>query len=76
MGLMLSGKFITTLVFWEYLGLVRFVLILYYRVWESYRGGVVTLVSSRFGDVALFIVVGCCIGMGRGVSLIVLRLMV
>ncbi|RTG79918.1 NAD5 (mitochondrion) [Schistosoma bovis] len=76
MGLMLSGNFITTLVFWEYLGLVSFVLILYYSIWESYRGGVVTLVSSRFGDVALFIVVGCCIGMGSGVSLIVLSLMV
>lgn len=76
MGLMLSGKLITTLVFWEYLGLVSFVLILYYRVWESYRGGVVTLVSSRFGDVALFIVVGCCIGMGRGISFVVFMLMV
>nr|UFQ87250.1 NADH dehydrogenase subunit 5 [Schistosoma guineensis] len=76
MGLMLSGNLITTLVFWEYLGLVSFVLILYYSVWDSYRGGVVTLVSSRFGDVALFIIVGCCIGMGSGVSFIVFMLMV
>nr|YP_626531.1 NADH dehydrogenase subunit 5 [Schistosoma haematobium]AAZ57319.1 NADH dehydrogenase subunit 5 [Schistosoma haematobium]QDO72027.1 NADH dehydrogenase subunit 5 [Schistosoma haematobium]QDO72134.1 NADH dehydrogenase subunit 5 [Schistosoma haematobium]QRW36467.1 NADH dehydrogenase subunit 5 [Schistosoma haematobium]QRW36479.1 NADH dehydrogenase subunit 5 [Schistosoma haematobium] len=75
-GLVSSCNFITTLVFWEYLGLVSFILILYYGVWESYRGGVVTLVSSRFGDVGLFIILGYSISMGGGLSFVTLTLMI
>uniref|UniRef100_A0A3Q0KVE2 NADH:ubiquinone reductase (H(+)-translocating) n=1 Tax=Schistosoma mansoni TaxID=6183 RepID=A0A3Q0KVE2_SCHMA len=51
--LVLSYEVVSTLML-EYLGLVSFLLMLYYGVWSCYRGGVVTLVSSRFGDVALF----------------------
>nr|BAV81466.1 NADH dehydrogenase subunit 5 [Schistosoma mattheei] len=73
--LVLSGNFVTSLLFWEYLGLVSFILILYYGVWESYRGGVITLVSSRFGDVGLFLVVCYYMSMGGGMSTIMLMLM-
>nr|UFQ88460.1 NADH dehydrogenase subunit 5 [Rhinebothriidae sp. DJM-2021] len=56
--LVATGDFLTTLVFWEYLGVVSFFLILFYSNYLSLRSSVVTLVSSRFGDVCLFILIG------------------
>lgn len=44
------------LIFWEYLGLTRYLLICFYDTRSSLRGGLVTLVSSRFGDVAFFLI--------------------
>lgn len=59
MGILVStGDFLTTLVFWEYLGVVRFFLILFYDKFLRLRSSVVTLVSSRFGDVCLFLLIG------------------
>nr|QZZ81267.1 NADH dehydrogenase subunit 5 [Prosthogonimus pellucidus] len=54
--LIFSGGLVLSVVFWEYLGLVSFILILYYSNMISFRASVVTLVSSRFGDVGLFVV--------------------
>lgn len=42
------------LVMWEYLGVVRFFLILFYGNCESLRATLVTLFASRFGDVCFF----------------------
>nr|QNJ34122.1 NADH dehydrogenase subunit 5 [Dipylidium caninum] len=53
--LVLSGDFLFTLIFWEYLGVVSYFLILFYCSYLSLRSSVITLVSSRFGDVGLFI---------------------
>lgn len=52
-----TGDFLLTLIFWEYLGVVRFFLILFYMKYLRLRSSIVTLVSSRFGDVALFLLV-------------------
>lgn len=56
-SLVCTGDFLLTLVFWEYLGVVRFFLILFYDRYLSLRSSIVTLVSSRFGDVCLFILI-------------------
>lgn len=56
-SLVLTGDFLTTLIFWEYLGVVRFFLILFYMNYLRLRASVVTLVSSRFGDVCLFLLI-------------------
>lgn len=56
-SLVTTGDFLTTLIFWEYLGVVSFFLILFYMKYLSLRASVVTLVSSRFGDVCLFFVI-------------------
>nr|YP_009049016.1 NADH dehydrogenase subunit 5 [Taenia arctos]BAP10789.1 NADH dehydrogenase subunit 5 [Taenia arctos] len=59
MGVLVStGDYLTTLIFWEYLGVVSFFLILFYDNFLSLRSSVVTLVSSRFGDVCLFFLIG------------------
>nr|UFQ88820.1 NADH dehydrogenase subunit 5 [Rhinebothrium sp. MZUSP 8018] len=55
--LVLTGDFLTTLVFWEYLGVVSFFLILFYSNYLSLRSSVVTLVASRFGDVCMFLLI-------------------
>lgn len=55
--LVVTGDFLTTLLFWEYLGVVRYFLILFYLSYLSLRASVITLVSSRFGDVCLFFVI-------------------
>nr|YP_001218755.1 NADH dehydrogenase subunit 5 [Echinococcus oligarthrus]BAF56509.1 NADH dehydrogenase subunit 5 [Echinococcus oligarthrus] len=64
--LVCTGDYLCTLIFWEYLGVVSFFLILYYDSFLSLRSSVITLVSSRFGDVCLFLLIGlsCCVGVG------------
>nr|QQV73791.1 NADH dehydrogenase subunit 5 [Spirometra decipiens] len=57
-SLVVTGDFLTTLVFWDYLGVVSYFLILFYLSYLSLRSSVVTLVSSRFGDVCLFLLIG------------------
>lgn len=61
-SLVCTGDYLLTLIFWEYLGVVRFFLILFYDKYLSLRSSIITLVSSRFGDVSIFllIVLSCC----------------
>lgn len=61
-SLILTGDFLATLIFWEYLGVVSFFLILFYRRYLSLRSSIITLVSSRFGDVRLFMLIMVCRG--------------
>nr|UFQ88352.1 NADH dehydrogenase subunit 5 [Rhinebothrium megacanthophallus] len=56
-SLIFTGDYLSTLMFWEYLGVVSFFLILFYSNYLSLRSSVVTLVSSRFGDVCLFLII-------------------
>nr|UFQ89240.1 NADH dehydrogenase subunit 5 [Caulobothrium sp. MZUSP 8009] len=56
-SLVITGDYLTTLIFWEYLGVVSFFLILFYLNYLSLRASIVTLVSSRFGDVCLFFLI-------------------
>lgn len=63
-SLVLSGSYLFRLVLWEYLGFVRFLLIVFYSSRGSMRAAVVTLVSSRFGDVGFFVLLGALGGAG------------
>nr|YP_009415159.1 NADH dehydrogenase subunit 5 [Atractolytocestus huronensis]ASL24624.1 NADH dehydrogenase subunit 5 [Atractolytocestus huronensis] len=60
-GLVLTGDFLTSLILWEYLGVVSFFLIIFYLSYLSLRASVVTLVSSRLGDVGLFMIIALAI---------------
>nr|QXU59680.1 NADH dehydrogenase subunit 5 [Cephalochlamys namaquensis] len=55
--LICTGDFLLTLILWEYLGVVSYFLIVFYMSYLSLRSSVITLVSSRFGDVCLFILI-------------------
>nr|YP_010166581.1 NADH dehydrogenase subunit 5 [Tamerlania zarudnyi]QRV61250.1 NADH dehydrogenase subunit 5 [Tamerlania zarudnyi] len=50
-----SANLITSLVFWEYLGLFSILLILFYANVVSLRAALITLAFSRFGDASLFV---------------------
>nr|QBZ73924.1 NADH dehydrogenase subunit 5 [Versteria mustelae] len=59
MGVLIcTGDFLSTLIFWEYLGVVSFFLILFYDNFLSLRSSVITLISSRFGDVCFVLLIG------------------
>lgn len=58
--LVCTGDYLLTLVLWEYLGVVSYFLILFYDRYLSLRSSIITLVSSRFGDVCLFVLI--CLG--------------
>lgn len=77
-SLVCTGDFLLTLVFWEYLGVVRFFLILFYDSYLRLRSSIITLVSSRFGDVCLFILIclSCCIIKGPIVASIIFFLII
>lgn len=64
-SLVSTGDFISTLVFWEYLGVVSYFLILFYANYLRLRSSIITLVSSRFGDVSLFLMVAICLMVGN-----------
>nr|YP_010015762.1 NADH dehydrogenase subunit 5 [Thaparocleidus varicus]QOI72759.1 NADH dehydrogenase subunit 5 [Thaparocleidus varicus] len=57
--LVLTNDLILSLVFWEYLGFVSFILILYYSNYDTLFAANSTLISSRFGDVGLFFFIAC-----------------
>nr|AJP00020.1 NADH dehydrogenase subunit 5 [Raillietina tetragona] len=57
--LVCTSEFLSTLIFWEFLGVVSFFLILFYGSYLSLRSSIITLVSSRYGDVCLFLLIGC-----------------
>nr|YP_009533208.1 NADH dehydrogenase subunit 5 [Cyathocotyle prussica]AYH51393.1 NADH dehydrogenase subunit 5 [Cyathocotyle prussica] len=59
--LMFSYSLVFSLIMWEYLGFVSFLLILFYSNMSSMRASLVTLFSSRFGDVALFGLLALCL---------------
>nr|WFG53403.1 NADH dehydrogenase subunit 5 [Echinococcus multilocularis]WFG53415.1 NADH dehydrogenase subunit 5 [Echinococcus multilocularis]WFG53427.1 NADH dehydrogenase subunit 5 [Echinococcus multilocularis]WFG53439.1 NADH dehydrogenase subunit 5 [Echinococcus multilocularis]WFG53451.1 NADH dehydrogenase subunit 5 [Echinococcus multilocularis] len=68
MGILVcTGDYLCTLIFWEYLGVVSFFLILFYDSFLSLRSSVITLVSSRFGDVCLFLLIGISYYVDSGV---------
>nr|AEE60482.1 NADH dehydrogenase subunit 5 [Clonorchis sinensis] len=56
--LVLTGSLMPSLIFWEFLGFVSFVLVLYYANPRSMRASLIVLVASRLGDVSLFFLVG------------------
>nr|YP_007476437.1 NADH dehydrogenase subunit 5 [Echinococcus equinus]BAM84074.1 NADH dehydrogenase subunit 5 [Echinococcus equinus] len=65
--LVCTGDYLCTLIFWEYLGVVSFFLILFYDNFLSLRSSIITLVSSRFGDVCLFMLIGLSYYIDSGV---------
>nr|BBJ70613.1 NADH dehydrogenase subunit 5 [Benedenia seriolae]BBJ70625.1 NADH dehydrogenase subunit 5 [Benedenia seriolae]BBJ70637.1 NADH dehydrogenase subunit 5 [Benedenia seriolae]BBJ70649.1 NADH dehydrogenase subunit 5 [Benedenia seriolae]BBJ70661.1 NADH dehydrogenase subunit 5 [Benedenia seriolae] len=52
--LIITSSFFNTLIAWEFLGVVSFILILFYSNYDTSRAANITLISSRFGDVGLF----------------------
>jgi len=47
------------------LGLVSYLLVIYYQNMKSYGAGILTVLSNRIGDVALLMVIAWIINFGR-----------
>lgn len=57
MFLIISPNVISILLGWDGLGLVSYLLVIYYQNVKSYGAGILTVLSNRIGDVALLIVI-------------------
>nr|AYR05277.1 NADH dehydrogenase subunit 5 [Coleoptera sp. ACP-2013] len=55
MLLIISPNLISILLGWDGLGLVSYVLVIYYQNMKSFNAGMITVLSNRIGDVALLI---------------------
>jgi len=64
MFLIMSPNVVSILLGWDGLGLVSYLLVIYYQNVRSYGAGMLTVLSNRIGDVALLIVTAWIINFG------------
>nr|AQP28281.1 NADH dehydrogenase subunit 5 [Sinocapritermes sp. 1 TB-2017] len=64
MFLIISPNIISILLGWDGLGLVSYLLVIYYQNVRSYSAGMLTVLSNRIGDVALLMVIAWMINFG------------
>nr|AQP27995.1 NADH dehydrogenase subunit 5 [Pericapritermes sp. G TB-2017] len=64
MFLIISPNIISILLGWDGLGLVSYLLVIYYQNVRSYGAGMLTVLSNRIGDVALLMVIAWMINFG------------
>nr|YP_009351489.1 NADH dehydrogenase subunit 5 [Orthotermes depressifrons]AQP29726.1 NADH dehydrogenase subunit 5 [Orthotermes depressifrons] len=64
MFLIISPNVISILLGWDGLGLVSYLLVIYYQNTSSYGAGMLTVLSNRIGDVALLMVIAWMINFG------------
>jgi len=62
--LIISPNLIRILLGWDGLGLVSYVLVIYYQNVKSYNAGIITALSNRIGDVALLIAIAWILNYG------------
>lgn len=53
--LILSNRFFLLFLGWEGLGLTSFLLIVFYQNWVSFKGGLLTILTNRLGDIVLLL---------------------
>nr|YP_010580097.1 NADH dehydrogenase subunit 5 [Chironomus annularius]UZS77149.1 NADH dehydrogenase subunit 5 [Chironomus annularius] len=64
MMMILSPNLISILLGWDGLGLVSYVLVIYYQNVKSYNAGMLTALSNRLGDVALLMSIAWMLNYG------------
>jgi NADH-ubiquinone oxidoreductase chain 5 len=64
MFLIVSPNLISILLGWDGLGLVSYLLVIYYQNVRSYGAGMLTVLSNRIGDVALLMAIAWIINFG------------
>jgi len=63
--IIIRPNLISILLGWDGLGLVSYVLVIYYQNVKSYNAGIITALSNRIGDVALLIAIAWILNYGR-----------
>nr|AVE15542.1 NADH dehydrogenase subunit 5 [Mantidae JZ-2017] len=64
MFMIISPNLISILLGWDGLGLVSYCLVIYYQNSKSYNAGMLTVMSNRFGDVALLMAIAWMVNFG------------
>nr|YP_010159287.1 NADH dehydrogenase subunit 5 [Paragnetina indentata]QRG31737.1 NADH dehydrogenase subunit 5 [Paragnetina indentata] len=64
MFLIISPNLISILLGWDGLGLVSYLLVIYYQNVKSYNAGMLTALSNRIGDVALLLAIAWMLNFG------------
>nr|YP_010852776.1 NADH dehydrogenase subunit 5 [Delias berinda]WGL40143.1 NADH dehydrogenase subunit 5 [Delias berinda] len=64
MLLILSPNIISIFLGWDGLGLISYILVIYYQNVKSYNAGMLTVLSNRVGDVMLLMVIAWMINFG------------
>nr|BAT57240.1 NADH dehydrogenase subunit 5 [Fabaeformiscandona kushiroensis] len=64
MFLIISPNFLSLILGWDGLGLVSFLLVVYYSNFKSYGAGMITCLSNRIGDGAILIAMGWMLSQG------------
>nr|YP_007625231.1 NADH dehydrogenase subunit 5 [Pseudolestes mirabilis]ACM63341.1 NADH dehydrogenase subunit 5 [Pseudolestes mirabilis] len=64
MLLIISPNMISILLGWDGLGLVSYLLVIYYQNFKSYSAGMLTVLSNRLGDVAFLISIAWMLNFG------------
>lgn len=62
--LIISPNIIRILLGWDGLGLVSYLLVIYYQNFKSYNAGILTALSNRIGDVLILIVISWIVNYG------------
>nr|YP_010557159.1 NADH dehydrogenase subunit 5 [Aporia hastata]UYX58342.1 NADH dehydrogenase subunit 5 [Aporia hastata] len=75
MLLILSPNIISIFLGWDGLGLVSYVLVIYYQNIKSYNAGMLTVLSNRIGDVMLLMVIAWMMNFGSWNFIFYLNLM-
>lgn len=63
--LIISPNIISILLGWDGLGLISYLLVIYYQNFKSYRAGILTVLSNRLGDVAFLLSIAWILNYGR-----------
>nr|YP_010326876.1 NADH dehydrogenase subunit 5 [Olene inclusa]UNP54126.1 NADH dehydrogenase subunit 5 [Olene inclusa] len=64
MFLIISPNIISILLGWDGLGLVSYLLVIYYQNYKSYNAGMLTALSNRIGDVMILMVISWMMNFG------------
>lgn len=62
--MILRPNLISILVGWDGLGLVSYVLVIYFQTSKSYSAGIVTFLSNRIGDLLILLAISWCLVWG------------
>nr|YP_009485754.1 NADH dehydrogenase subunit 5 [Reduvius gregoryi]AVZ00889.1 NADH dehydrogenase subunit 5 [Reduvius gregoryi] len=64
MMMIVSPNLISILIGWDGLGLVSYVLVVYFQNFKSYSAGMLTILTNRLGDVAILIAISWMLNFG------------
>lgn len=65
MFLIIRPNLVRVILGWDGLGLVSYLLVIYYQNYKSYSAGMLTCLRNRIGDGALLISIGWFLSLGR-----------